>query len=212
MANIQKYTLGEATRLEHHIERHSSHHANEEIDSNKSGDNYSLVDHGALSDLQYLHKRLDEVAHINRRDLIVDAAIIVTKPQEVPAKYTKAFFQEVVNFAKERFGSENLFKATIHLDESTPHIHMGVVPVMPATVKQAEQGYRERLCFNDRFRREEYQNFHRDLQKHMKETGIPGADKVLNGATAKQGGPLTVRELKQRTYEREHRYDHLRDR
>ena len=212
MASIYKFTIGEATALEYHDQRHTPHHSNTEIDSDRSGDNYSLVDHGSLSDLQYLHQRLDEVAHINRRDLIVDAGIIVTKPAEVPPQYTKQFFEEAANFIKERYGAENVFKAQVHLDETTPHCHFGVVPVMPATGQQAARGYSERLCFNDRFNRYEYQTFHYDLQKHMYKSGIPGADKVINGATAKQGGARTVRELKQRTYEREHRYDHLRDR
>lgn len=39
------------------------------------------------------------------------------------------FFLESTDFFSERYGAENVINATVHMDESTPHMHIGIVPV-----------------------------------------------------------------------------------
>ena len=45
------------------------------------------------------------------------------------AEGSKRFFEDSAKFFCDRYGSENVINATIHLDESTPHMHLGLVPV-----------------------------------------------------------------------------------
>ena len=42
---------------------------------------------------------------------------------------SRAFFESVTEYFKERYGAENVINATVHLDEHTPHMHLGIVPV-----------------------------------------------------------------------------------
>lgn len=42
---------------------------------------------------------------------------------------SKKFFQSATEFFCDRYGEENVINATVHLDESTPHMHLGIVPV-----------------------------------------------------------------------------------
>lgn len=42
---------------------------------------------------------------------------------------SKPFFQKALNFFQERYGAENVINATVHMDEHTPHMHIGIVPV-----------------------------------------------------------------------------------
>lgn len=39
------------------------------------------------------------------------------------------FFQKSTDFFSERYGAENIINATVHMDEATPHMHIGIVPI-----------------------------------------------------------------------------------
>ena len=41
----------------------------------------------------------------------------------------KAFFEDSTKFFMDRYGAENVVNATVHMDETTPHMHLGVVPI-----------------------------------------------------------------------------------
>ncbi len=42
---------------------------------------------------------------------------------------TEAFFRDAYEFLVNRYGRENVISATVHLDETTPHMHFNFVPV-----------------------------------------------------------------------------------
>lgn len=41
---------------------------------------------------------------------------------------TKEFFEAAKEYFSEKFGEDNIRYATVHVDETTPHMHMGIVP------------------------------------------------------------------------------------
>lgn len=41
----------------------------------------------------------------------------------------RKFFEKALYFFADRYGYENIINATIHFDEATPHMHIGIVPV-----------------------------------------------------------------------------------
>src|SRR5699024_4283519 len=41
----------------------------------------------------------------------------------------KRFFEESYNLLSERYGKQNVAYATVHNDERTPHMHVGIVPM-----------------------------------------------------------------------------------
>lgn len=50
--------------------------------------------------------------------------------ERLDQEQTRAFFETAKNYFAERYGLENIAYASVHLDESTPHMHMGVVPMV----------------------------------------------------------------------------------
>ncbi|NUW85274.1 plasmid recombination enzyme, partial [Staphylococcus aureus] len=42
---------------------------------------------------------------------------------------TKQFFEHAKEFLEQEYGKDNLLYATVHMDEKTPHMHYGVVPI-----------------------------------------------------------------------------------
>ena len=49
--------------------------------------------------------------------------------QKCIAEGSRCFFEDAAAFFCERYGRKNVINATVHLDEATPHMHVGVVPV-----------------------------------------------------------------------------------
>lgn len=41
------------------------------------------------------------------------------------------FFRKATDFFRERYGEANVINGSVHLDEATPHMHLGLVPVTP---------------------------------------------------------------------------------
>lgn len=92
-----------------------------------------------------------------RKDANVLSDWVVTLPQDCPAPLMERFFEEVFGFVQERYGAENVPCGYVHLDETTPHIHIPVVPVTDAG----------RLSAKDVFTRRDLSGFHGDLQKRV---------------------------------------------
>ena len=42
---------------------------------------------------------------------------------------SRKFFQSATDFFCQRYGADNVINATVHMDEATPHMHLGLVPV-----------------------------------------------------------------------------------
>ena len=203
MANFQKYTMAAVGHMFNHYGRATGDNVqrgNEKIDQTKTHLNYDLhtgkIADGEKNDwheqVERLNKRLSEVRHMDlskRKDINVIADLIVTLPQDVPLEKSKEFFKAVYDFACERYGKNNIISAWVHMDETTPHIHIPIVP----TVKD-EDGT-ERLCAKARISRTELSRFHPELQKYVEEK-MGQEVGILNGATA--GGNKTLLELREK--------------
>lgn len=191
MAHVAKYTRGAVNGLSNHIDRKTENHSNQDIDTSKSDLNYDLCEKPGDM-LQRFHQRLSEVYCMNRKDVKASADWLVTLPKELDNKTPDEqymFFEATKEFLDDRYGEENCISATVHMDETQPHMHYAFVPVVYDEKKQREK-VSAKLVLN----RKDLQTFHEDLDKDLK-ARIPQiyARGVLNGETV---GVETVDELK----------------
>src|SRR5699024_9281624 len=71
------------------------------------------------------------------------------------------FFEESYNLLSERYGKQNVAYATVHNDERTPHMHMGIVPMRDGKLQGKNVFNRQELLWlQDKF------------PKHMQEKGF----------------------------------------
>lgn len=47
----------------------------------------------------------------------------------VPADGKRDYFRTATDSFKARYGADNAFYAQVHMDETPPHMHLGVVPI-----------------------------------------------------------------------------------
>lgn len=197
MPQISKFTRTDVNNILRHNERSISTEK-DYIDSSKSDQNYCLSPERGMTFYDYYKNRLDEIYVFNRSDVITMASWVVTLPKDTPKGQEEIFFKLVYNFLEERYGKENVVQAIVHKDETTPHLHFCFVPVVEDA--KHEQGFK--VCYDQRIPRAEYRNFHPALEKYLHDHGMNV--KIKTGITYRQGGNLTVAQLKERSMGVEH--------
>lgn len=85
---------------------------------------------------------------------------------------SKEFFEAATTFFCERYGIENVINATVHMDEATPHMHLGIVPV-------TEDG---RLSAKSIFTKMELQALQTDFAKEV--GAVYGLERGTEGSEA----------------------------
>ena len=194
MANYAKYTKPAMGHMLKHYERAKDDQGeylkfgNQEIDLERTGQNYNLAPKRDKSQLDFIHERLDEVHHLKRADVNVMCTWVVTAPKDLTKEQEEDFFKETYSFLKDKYKEENIVSAYVHMDETTPHMHFCFMPVVFDQKKQ-----RNKLSAKECVTRNDLQHFHEELQQHLDEKGI--SCNVLNEATRE--GNKAIKELKQ---------------
>lgn len=188
MAHAQKFHRSSIVGLAIHYERRAGCElANKDIDINRSQYDYNLAQSmQPLRPEEFISKRLNEVKHINRKDIVVMVDWIVTLPKNLTEDDEQKFFESVFNFMKQEYGQDNIVSAWVHKDEKTPHIHVGFVPVII-------DNNIEKLNCKKLITRTHLKNFHTRLTDYI-EPLLGYRPEILNGATI--NGNRTIKELK----------------
>lgn len=130
---FEKRRGGSATALEkHHERKKDTYNSNKDINRDKTELNYHIKQ-PAKGYYYEIQTRIEAAKCRVRRDSVkmVDTFIGGTNsficglsPVE-----QREYFQRAYDFIAGRVGEHNIFAATIHLDETTPHMHLCFVPL-----------------------------------------------------------------------------------
>lgn len=189
MAHLEHFKQKDIKRLSNEYERDEKYECRDgRIDTERTQFNYEIPKPMRLRcQIEWeVERRVSKVPHSTRKDLNVMSTWIVTCPPELKEDREKMerFFQITHDFCRKRYGDDNVMTGCVHMDETSPHIHIPVVPVIDG-----------RISAKALFTRKELNGFHKDLEEEMfKEFGIKGL--ILNGRTK---GNYTVSELKERS-------------
>lgn len=197
MANYAKYTKGAMGHMLKHYERATDEHGeylkfgNQDIDPARTGQNYNLApEHDQL---EFIHRRLDEVYCMKRKDVNVMCTWVVTAPKDLNPGQEVEFFKEAYSFLEKKYGKENVVSSYVHKDEKTPHMHFCFMPIVPDLKRN---GYK--VSAKECVTRTDLNQFHEQLQEHMTSKGIQCS--IVNEATLE--GNKAIKELKQGTARR----------
>ncbi len=137
IVRVQKMTKGSVKGIEIHDRREKNgiSHTNKDIDWERSHLNYDLCEKQLDNFGAAVKQRIEQLClnRAVRKDAIVLAQVLVTSDGAFFAgldeSQQKRFFADSYAFLCDRYGSENVISATVHLDERTPHMHFNFVPV-----------------------------------------------------------------------------------
>jgi len=168
VARTQKMKSQNIGGIQKHNQREFEHNSNQKIDKDLSHLNYDLVNE---SNIDY-RERVTEIIENQktgtraiRKDAVLVNEWIITSDQaffrNLDSEDTQRFFKCSVNFFEERYGAQNMAYAQVHMDESTPHMHLGVVPMKDG-----------RLQAKNVFNKIELLKIQKELPEYLREQGF----------------------------------------
>lgn len=195
-------------------------YGNEDIDSELSDLNYSLIDRGkTVKEVNDYRKAFESKCFFykKRKNIVKLIELVIQVPVDCPPEYHHAFFETVLSWYCDNYigpaGKDAVCAAYTHYDEhkyisafengkkvvkdiSKPHMHLLAIPCIEAGQKHPDFKYR--LNADQLTKRSILKSMHPSLQKELKRRGIPGTvytQKEGSGKTVK----LTVSQLKDLT-------------
>ena len=186
MASIKKFTHSAVMNQLRHVLRETANPANVNIDPTRSVFNYVLSPDRGMSAYSFYKERKSQLYCFGRDNLKTLAGWVLTAPNDLSSEQQQAFFRESYLFMESRYGRNNTVLATVHNDESRPHLHFLFIPVVPDLKRGGEK-----VCANDLITRTELRDFHPALQKHLRAVGVRA--NILNDIASAPNGTVSYK-------------------
>jgi len=146
ICNMRKFKNADLKGQQIHNQREKESHTNPDIDQNRAHLNYDLlhdkrVDYKAMIN-EHIEKNVETKRAI-RKDAVRCCSFMISASPEFFEKLSpeseREFFKSNLEFIQERYGKENVMYASVHKDETTPHMHVGLVPITKEKKLSAKQ-------------------------------------------------------------------------
>ncbi len=183
---MEKMKAGNLGGIQRHNQRETDNHSNKEIDVERSYLNYDLVNQESINYRERIHEIIGEQRvskrAVRKDAVLVDEWIITSDKTFFETADSREFFEDSLAYFSDRCGSQNIAYATVHLDETTPHMHLGIVPM-----------YNNRLSSKQMFTREALKEIQDELPTYLQQRGH-AIERGIKGSEQKH---LTVEEYKE---------------
>ena len=188
VARMQKMKAGNLVGIGNHNQRLIDNHSNKDIDTERSYLNYDLVNRtdNYKTDIQQFINENKLSSRAVRKDAVLINEWIITSDNQFfkdkDDKEIKDFFDTAKSYFADKFGDNNIRYAQVHLDETTPHMHLGIVPFNDE----------HKLSAKTVFNRQALQAVQDELPKYLNERGF----ELERGEKGSERKNLTVPEYK----------------
>lgn len=188
VARMQKMKVGNLSGIENHNRRKTKNHANKDIDVTKSHLNYDLVESSGTyhkNVMGYINKNKASKRAIRKDAVVVNEWLISSSAaffKDLDDDEIKRYFEVSKDFFADKFGEENIRYAQVHMDEKTPHMHMGIVPFDDDMKLSSKRVFNQRALIS----------VQDELPKYLQENGFD----VQRGEKESQRNHLSVSEYK----------------
>ena len=131
---MEKYHKQDVAPIEKENERDENYEAsNPQIDSERTKNNYRFTPYFGKTYTEFINGRIKELGLSPRKDAVVMNSFVLGSDKtffDGVAKIVQYnFFSDCYQFFAERYGEENIIAAVVHNDETTPHMHLNLMPV-----------------------------------------------------------------------------------
>lgn len=188
VARMQKVKSGNLVGVDNHNQRNTDNHSNKDIDVERSHLNYDLVNRteNYKRDIEQFINDNKSSSRAVRKDAVLINEWIITSDnpffKDKDDKEIKDFFDTAKSYFADKFGDNNIRYAQVHLDETTPHMHLGIVPFNDE----------HKLSAKTVFNRQALQAVQDELPKYLNERGF----ELERGEKGSERKNLTVPEYK----------------
>lgn len=165
--HLSKYKSSNIIGLQRHNQRENKNYSNQDVDTSMSSLNYDLVNSKKISFTKKVKEIIDTKRTSKRairKDAVTYSECIISSDNDffrkLDIKEQQRFFEVSLKFLENRIGKDNIISANVHLDESTPHMHLGFVPM------NLDGSLSAKKMINRNFLREIQENLPYTLQKN----------------------------------------------
>src|SRR5690625_2995710 len=195
VVRMQKMKAHDLKGIQFHNQRERESRTNSDIDKERSHENYDLVHDEKIDYNQHVKEIVESQktgSRKTRKDAVLVNELLVTSDryffERLDPDEQKRFFEESYKLFADRYGKQNIAYATVHMDEKTPHMHLGVVPMRDGKLQGKNVFNRQELLWlQDKF------------PEHMQKLGFD-LERGEKGSTREH---LETREFKKQTLEKE---------
>lgn len=132
---MEKYHKQDVAPIEKENERDENYESdNPQIDSERTRNNYRFTPYFGKTYTEFINSRIKELGLSPRKDAVVMNSFVLGSDKTFFDGLAKVeqynFFSDCYKFFAERYGEENIIAAIVHNDETTPHMHLNLMPVI----------------------------------------------------------------------------------
>ena len=186
--NTQKNQMSDIKGKEREQEREGQI-KNDMINLDRTHLNYDLVV-SELNLYQRAKERVDQLKSENKRvqkNSVITYSNIITIPESAAKKMSNSqmqdYFKTCHDYFADRFGKENVLSAKVHLDETTPHMHLHFMPIDKETGRLQARTTMNKAALNQ---------IHDEIPERLREKGFD----VVRGSGEKTKQKLDIHEYK----------------
>ena len=161
-----------------HNDRRSKGHSNKDIDPTRTHLNFYCKENKLtyIKEFDRMRKEYDLKGNI-RSNSIIMCEMMITSDNEffdkIGLEETKRYFRESYKFVcnYKNLGERNIVSAAVHLDETTPHMHLVYIPVVKTKDKEGKTI--DKICARDFWRgRNSYRELQNDFHAYVTSKGF----------------------------------------
>ncbi len=157
---MKKFKHDDIPPVEKENERDENYQgSNSKIDSTRTKNNIHLVKREQTY-LGYINQRIKEFGCRTKKDTVLMCSMLVSASPDffvgLTPELIREYFAMCYRFFAERYGKENVASAVVHMDETTPHLHLNLMPVLDG-----------RLCCKHLFDRVALQKLQTDIYEQV---------------------------------------------
>ena len=132
---MEKYHKTDIAPVEQENERDETYQAdNPQIDFTRTRNNYNIIKR-QRSYTQFINDKIEalDLPTKVRKDAVLMCSFVVGSDRQffgnLSEEEQKQFFVDCTHFFAERYGDGNIISAVVHMDETTPHLHLNLIPI-----------------------------------------------------------------------------------
>ena len=159
---MEKYHKTDIAPVEQENERDETYRAsNPQIDCRRTSGNYHIVKR-QRSYTQFINDKIEalDLPTKVRNDAVLMCSFVVGSDRKffggLSPSEQRQFFVDCTRFFAERYGEGNIISAVVHMDETTPHLHLNLIPIAGG-----------RLCAKKMFDRKALTALQTDLHREV---------------------------------------------
>ena len=159
---MEKYHKQDVAPIEKENERNENYKSdNPQIDNERTKNNYRFTPYFGKTYTEFINGRIKELGLSPRKDAVVMNSFVLGSDKQSFDGLSKVeqynFFSDCYKFFAERYGKENIIAAVVHNDETTPHMHLNLMPVTKDS----------RLCSKQLFDKPQLQQLQTDFYESV---------------------------------------------